>query len=222
MRSIQAACPAVWKRCLTVKGSENLTSYQKIEKNRRGATKLIYWELTNSKKRLDDKYRGKWEEILQCEINDKAWEGCYNNISKLTLSTKLRSFQYRLVNLALITNIDLYKWKIKNTDSCTFCQLERETYLHLFVKCKEVRKKMWVPLRRWLDYYCYLELPDLADEIMLNNYKGPYGLLVNTIVLITKQYIYAKRCLQQALVSRGCVNNFTDESTGKMYRKDER
>ena len=43
------------------------------------------------------------------------------NITKTTISTKLRSFQYRPLMGALITNKNLKMYGLIDSDNCTFC-----------------------------------------------------------------------------------------------------
>ena len=60
------------------------------------------------------------------------------NIQKVTNNNKLRSFQYRLLNRAIILNTHLFRWGITNTNLCTFCDKERETLTHILVDCQKV------------------------------------------------------------------------------------
>ena len=76
-----------------------------------------------------------------------------------------------------------------------------EKTVHLFVKCPVVQSHIWAPLRRWLKYYCNVELgnENVEYEILFNRYKDSFQLMINTIILIVKQFIYAKKCLIQKL-----------------------
>ena len=79
----------------------------------------------------------------------------YKQTGRLTLSTKLRSFQYRLINFAIVTNVQLCKWKVKDSPKCTFCNDKEETYLHLFAQCQTVHNYLWMPLQKWLNYFLF-------------------------------------------------------------------
>ena len=40
---------------------------------------------------------------------------------------------------AITTNVQLKWYKIKESERCTFCESEKETLIHLFVRCKYVQ-----------------------------------------------------------------------------------
>ncbi len=74
----------------------------------------------------------KWQDLLQTVIDDEIICKVLQNIKLITLTTKLRSFLYRLVHFAILTNTKLSEWKVVNSELCTFCNTEPETYIHLF------------------------------------------------------------------------------------------
>ena len=49
-----------------------------------------------------------------------------------------------------------------------------------------------------------------AEVVFLNNYKGPQSDLINTVILITKQHIYATKCLKQQLISMNLTQKIHD------------
>ena len=109
---------------------------------------------------------------------------------------RIRSFQYRLLQSAIVTNKQLFKWKIKDNPLCTFCQEEEETILHLFVDCSKV-KHLWDQIKKLLESE-YESSPKLdRASIILNKInKSDIG---GFIVLLTKMYIYRKRCQNEGL-----------------------
>ena len=104
-----------------------------------------------------------------------------------------------MVSNAIVTNIHLNRYGIKETAKCTFCKTHDETTIHLFVHCEEVIHKIWLPLKQWLYYYCNVEFNIEAYEILFNKYADSFSDLINTIILIAKQFIYATRCLDEKL-----------------------
>ena len=141
----------------------------------------------------NDACKIKWEKELNKEIHDTIWNGLYKQLYILTASTKLRYFQIRLINRTLITNIQLYKWNLRTDEMCTFCKKESETYVHMFINCKII-KRLWSALQKWLDYYCFIKLERVSYDLILNRYRDSFAPMVNTIILITKQYIYRCKC----------------------------
>ena len=66
-----------------------------------------------------------------------------------------------------------------------------------------------------------------VTNVIMNNYKGPFADLINTCLLITKQYIYACKCLNLPLSFVNLVQKFYDMQNyeriialrnNKMYR----
>ena len=78
---------------------------------------------------------------------------------KITTSTKLRFFQYRIVNGYLTTNLRIAKWD-KNKDSIFnmfFLYRGGKSILHFFATCHKV-KTIWKALKRWLSIFAILTL----------------------------------------------------------------
>ena len=76
----------------------------------------------------------KWEQYLNTDITMKEFLKYFERISFITNHSKLRSFQYLLLQNALVTNKTLKQYKIKD-DKCTFCKIESETITHLLYDC---------------------------------------------------------------------------------------
>ena len=102
--------------------------------------------------------RAKWEALLDYEISDRFWKDIYHKARKLMNCTKLRFFQYKLLNGYVITNVIRAKWdKTKKiSPKCTLCKQEDETILHLLVECLETQK-IWKALSKWLNYFCNID-----------------------------------------------------------------
>ena len=80
----------------------------------------------------------KWENELAREIHVDDFRKEFININKVTNVPKLRSFQYRLLHRAIITNIHLNRWGKIESDGCSFCHKSSESYSHLFATCTSV------------------------------------------------------------------------------------
>ena len=80
-----------------------------------------------------------YRSLLNVDINREAFTGCFDLLYNCTSNTKLLDFQYRLLHNAIITNIQLKQWQIKDDDRCTFCEGSIETIDHLFLNCSYSR-----------------------------------------------------------------------------------
>ena len=85
------------------------------------------------------KYVREWEKELSIELDSTEFKSMIKSLYVTTNVPKYRSFQYRLMYRAIVTNVHLAKWKITSTDLCTFCNVHSETYVHLFIECKKVQ-----------------------------------------------------------------------------------
>jgi hypothetical protein len=124
-RGIIDALPSEWKLKLKnnqqqnkprdnikyIEISEKLTPISKIK------TKMIYWKLVR-KKFL--------EPTSQKYISDKLhdtnieWSLVYSSIYKTTIDTKLRAFQYKILNNCLYLNKDLHKFRKVESQGAQF------------------------------------------------------------------------------------------------------
>ena len=190
--------PKTWKQLLKLTGNANDQSeIVKIMKSVK-VSKYVYDNmLTKSDVKFTARY--KWECLLQIEITDKRWRNIITDVYTISNCTKLRWFQFRLLNHILTTNLQRSKWNTEISPKCVFCQKEDESIIHLFVTCEVVKKAIWLPLNKWLEYYCCIKIDIDANTILLNLYKDCFRIMTNTIILICKQYIYSTKCLNHKL-----------------------
>ena len=99
------------------------------------ASQLVYRELSAIQSGVTDRQE-KWCEELLEEINL-----CYytEHIKWCSEMVKYRSFQYRILMRAIVTNIQLERWKIKDSQECTFGCKTPETYRHIFYECPHIQ-----------------------------------------------------------------------------------
>ena len=82
------------------------------------------------------KYFDRWENSALWYDGFKRYKIAFQNMYKITYSTKLRDFQYRLLLNKIITNTKLHAWALADDDLCTFCGGKSETVEHLFLKMR--------------------------------------------------------------------------------------
>ena len=123
----------------------------------------------------------------------------HRDIYRITNVPKYRSFQYRLLQRGLVTNIQLTEWKMIESDLCSYCCKHRETVVHLFVEC-EVVMTIWEKLMDYVQEIYGTQKYELNPKAIITNYIiEPKQHIVNFWCLITKQYIYRQRCLKKHL-----------------------
>lgn len=164
--------------------------------SRRGKlSSRVYRELTDNYN-LFDKYRCKWEELLDTEISQQNFTVARQNVYELSTNVKMRSFQTSLLCHAVLTNKTLYKRRIVESDRCTFCNDHYETIIHLLYDC-EVTQRFWTLLINW--YECLTNQEFNLTKIQVFVQMGKKITTLDCIILLAKQYIYLIRCLDKEL-----------------------
>ena len=109
---IWEAIPKRWKRMLHQKDESNPSfhQWQKIEGLAK-PTSFIYKSLNCNESILVPIVR-KWEK-LEIEVSIEQVKQAIRNMYHITISSQLRSFQYRILTCSLITNIQLFHYKIQ-------------------------------------------------------------------------------------------------------------
>ena len=191
--SIIKSVPKEWLKVIKHKINTEISGTGKqLVQNNMKCTKKVYWYLIEKKQSRVAPMRLKWEEMLNLEITDDMWNQSYVKTMCLTNSTKLRFFQYRLINGYILTNVRVSKWDPQVDPKCTFCHQQDETLLHLFVECVKVNHILKL-LKRWLYHFCFIQFDLEAYVIIFNAYKDAFPNLVNTIILIAKYYIFVQK-----------------------------
>ena len=80
-------------------------------------------------------------EKLLCR-QDLDWAIIYMIPRMLTVESKLRIFQYKVLNSILYLNDRPYKIGIVQTPLCSLCKQEKETVIHLLCQC-HVTRQLW-------------------------------------------------------------------------------
>ena len=141
----------------------------------------------------------KWEERIGMEIGLDHFVSQFKSVYVVTNIAKLRSFQFRLLQNAIITNLHLYKWGIKDHPNYSFCGEEFETYNHMFIFCAHT-KELWLAMESFMRTISKDKIHFAMDTVYWNRLiKSPAGHIKNFICLVMKHYIYWQRCLKKAL-----------------------
>ena len=130
-------------------------------------------------------------EKLLCR-QDLDWASIYMIPQMVTVESKLRIFQYKVLNNILYLNDRLYKMGIVQTPLCSLCKQEKETVIHLLCQC-HVTRQLWCSLSGWLQGV--LRLPPLEPvTAILGSWDLEHeaNVLLNHLMLLFKYFIY--RC----------------------------
>lgn len=101
----------------------------------------------------------------------------------MTTDTKSKEFQFRFLYDILVNNYWLKKWKIKQTNECTFCKTSEGNIFHIFWECSHIRT-FWNNLNRELRLYT------LGNINASTIFYGTKNKLFCTIIFLAKNYIY--------------------------------
>ena len=187
------AIPKDWKYILKNGRFEgDVFSPMDLVFNEINITKKIYWLYMDRKKSEDPAYL-KWKIQLNLDISIEQWEDIRRDCLFVTTEVKLKWFQYRLISGRLTTNIIRSVYNSNVSPMCTFCNHDKETTLHIMYECQHVNK-IWAGIIKWLGYILEEQIDIDVRVIILNNYKGKWDKLINNVLVIVKQYIYASKC----------------------------
>ena len=112
-----------------------------------------------------------------------------------TRSTKLRDFQYRLLHMTLTTNKEAFHYYKKvSSDRCTFCKNSQEDIHHVLLFCR-YSIELWNHFHTFMTQKTGIVIPISDVDIIFGNKLLPFSDLYNHLLILTKQYLYACRCL---------------------------
>ena len=163
-------------------------------------SKMVYEELSPTEVKQTKRKEEQWKEELGAELSVPQE---VSRAFKLTTVAKYVSFQYRLLVRAIVTNIQLAKWKIRNSDECSFCEKYRETVWHMLYDC-EVVANIW---HAFPEICCEMNLNEPTvptyENVIRNNVSQETS--VNFLCLVVKQYVYRCRCQKRTVTRAGVV-----------------
>ena len=207
--SLKSAIPQEWKNFFI---SNSSTTYlpiaphnydYEVSKGGQGLSKRVYQYISEDILLVHNKYI-KWRKELGGEYQDVLTEfgKAHMDIYRITNVPKYRSFQYRLLQRGLVTNIQLHHWQLLDTNMCTLCGKQKESLIHLFYECEKTQI-LWKQITLWMKEKYKVTFQLNATTVIMNRIVKKAGHVVNFICLITKQYIYRQRCLKEEINFQG-------------------
>ena len=207
------AIPKEWQQQISskiVSKDEDIEIAEQLVKS----MKFVYWELMD-KKIIVDNAREYWQKELKSNIEESKWEKIRERVFSVSVLTKLREFQFRLISCRLVTNVKRAKWQKDVSEKCYYCDQESETVLHIMYDCKIIQS-IWQKTWKWVSYMVDKKIQLLRYETIFNECMGQYKDTVNIICLIVKQFIYAQKCLKEDISIMKVLTKIQD------YRKIEK
>ena len=149
----------------------------------------VYKKLVSKKSGVPISSQQKWLEDINITIN---WKTSYQLSFQRTKNPKLIAFNFKSLHRRLSTNNFLKKIGLVNSEKCTFCQRETETFVHLLWECPKIQS-FWISLSLWLQSCKIVEketLLELGTALGLNPDRSKYKLQINFCCLLAKYYIW--------------------------------
>ena len=136
----------------------------------------------------------------QQKITDKYsdtvinWKKVYSLPFRTTLDSKLREFQYKILNNIVFTNDKLFRFGLSHSPNCTFCSEESESLEHLLLRCK-VSSKFWKEVLSWLKDNNIGTESFTETSLFLGFFEETEDFfIINHVLLLGKYYIYVRKC----------------------------
>ena len=197
LMSIVDAIPREWRQIIRESTQHSLPShigdnvYLKLENSEvtlsKISSKLLY-NAFKSKKQIPPTAQIKFQEKFPQLQAD--WKEIYSFPFTVSIESKIREFQYKILNNIVFTNEKLFRLKMTDSPLCAFCNRETESVEHLFFYC-DVTMTFWEVLCSWLDKYKIKLQPFTIMDILFGVFKmGDDFNILNHVILAAKLYIY--------------------------------
>lgn len=185
---VLAAIPKEWKSEITSNTARDVSELSKADSNIHDIVstkqaRLMFAEKSFSPPIVETTLRN-----LVSNVKD-----IYELPFKVTVESKMRSFQYKLIHNIIPTNLSLHRMKIKESPRCEHCSCQNETLLHRFCECPKV-KLFWDDVIKWWNIKRSDNFKPNCLEI-LYGYKPENTNLhaFNHYLIIAKYHLYLAR-----------------------------
>ena len=197
--SIIDAIPVSWKKTLIEKKNDKkqdtfIYPIDKIKNTKSKICKKVYREMQQKNLQKPENVFNKWKNYFNSNLTMEDWLSSFELAFQCTKFIDLQYFHFRMLHQILANNEALYKWKLTDSDLCSFCNEEIETIYHTYLEC-EVVKCFWKALEKYLHRTLRVHFPITNQEIILG-FKGDDLSTINVIYLSAKKYLYKCRCSQ--------------------------
>ena len=200
---IYSAIPKTWKRNLRgYQPSENVHSklYLRIKGSlidlNHVSNQDLYSEILTHKIKEPTAITT-WLDIFPF-LGKVSWKNIFRNTHQIAPDTYFQSFQFKIVHRLINCNYNLFKWNIKDTPFCDYCNIHIDTLEHHFYLCAYC-KSFWEEVSEYLTRSL-----SLKQELKLTICEVIFGIefahspkavsrVINMITLLGKWYINNNR-----------------------------
>ena len=178
--------------------------------------KLIYKELVLNSCEPPEGRFDQWCTNLNVNLNDTEWMEQFTKGYYLSISSIIRSFNYRFLTRDVLTNNRLFRMGISETDKCYICGEHVETIEHLYWECVPIRI-LWEGIRNLLYNRLEYELPMTPSVTLLGILDNNNHVILEEIptigrmsLLITRWYIHNSKCNNSKPNIKGLVGKISE------------
>ena len=171
--AVKSAIPSEWKGYFKELTQGNFLpvpphNYDAALLQQKSISAKVYTALSEDRMVIHDKFI-KWKKELGPSYDDVLSDFCDSHcrIYRVTNVTKYRSFQYRLLQRAIVTNINLYKWNLREDDMCERCTQERESLSHMLVSCPKITS-LWEDVEQYIATRFNVTVVQSVTTIIMN------------------------------------------------------
>ena len=162
-------------------------------------TKGIYRKVNTCATLVEMEFQRKWHHDLAIQLPRASWQHKFRICFKTINDPFYKWFQYRIIHRILGTQELLCKMGLSDSPTCLLCGENVETLLHMYVLCKK-SKILWSKLENHIKEKTVFEVKFSPEDILLGyNHSNPNSVALNTVIIVTKSYIYATSRKRQEL-----------------------
>ena len=131
-----------------------------------------------------------WTRDIAVNCDLLFWQKIFKIPFSIGFDAWMKMFQYKILHRILPTNKKLCQYGIKPSNICDYCNLEKESLIHIFCEC-DISACIWEEVINWYNTFGY-NINYLSDiQILLGDQK--LDPILNRIILTTKTLIFKNK-----------------------------
>jgi hypothetical protein len=143
-------------------------------------------------------------------VDTEQWDKIFKQVGDWSISTRLRSFVWRMLVGNLYSKTDLWRFKITQDNNCSFCKEELQDKEHLLITCNKVvqfRNTILTKFPKTMnnnisEQTWLLGAQDETEGVQ----RGSENRAINNIIFLTNKYIYYQNLWGKELNIHAFIN----------------